>query len=199
MTKYILNSGGLKTRNDKGRLFFEEIIKELGDKPNVLMCFFAEKREDWESKFSNYRTLFQSAITTGQKIDFELAFPKTFIDQINRCDAIYIHGGDDFLLQFWLKGFNLPEIWEGKNVATNSASSSVLSVASWTCDWRECMEGLGILPIKFIPHFGSLSYGADDPRGPIDWAKAKEELEDFGDKSLPIYALPEGEFVVFER
>jgi len=37
-----------------------------------------------------------------------------------------------------------------------------------------------------------------DPRGSIDWESAKKELENFGDKSLPIYALEEGEFAIFE-
>ena len=54
------------------------------------------------------------------------------------------------------------------------------------------------MPIKFIPHYNS-NYGVDDPRGPIDWQKAKDELAKYGDKALPIYALEEGDFVVFER
>lgn len=59
------------------------------------------------------------------------------------------------------------------------------------------MDGMGILPIKFIAHFNS-EYGITDPRGPIDWKIAKIELENFGDRNLPVYALEEGEFEVFE-
>jgi hypothetical protein len=61
------------------------------------------------------------------------------------------------------------------------------------------MDGLGILPIKFIPHYKSETYGNDDTRGPIDWEKAYEDLADYGDKSLPIQALEEGDFVVLEK
>jgi len=57
------------------------------------------------------------------------------------------------------------------------------------------MDGFGILPIKFLPHFKS-SFGHDDPRGPIDWDKAYEELKNYKE-DLPIYALEEGEFKVF--
>ena len=39
----------------------------------------------------------------------------------------------------------------------------------------------------------------DDPRGPIDWGKAHEELAEFGDKNLPIHALEEGDFIVFKK
>jgi hypothetical protein len=61
------------------------------------------------------------------------------------------------------------------------------------------MDGMGILPIKFIPHYNS-AYGSDDPyRGRIDWKQAKNELMHYGDESLPIYAVEEGDFVVFEQ
>ena len=57
---------------------------------------------------------------------------------------------------------------------------------------------MGILPIKFIPHYQS-DFGRDDPRGPIDWAKAYQELAAFGDRSLPISAIPEGKFIIIEK
>jgi hypothetical protein len=59
------------------------------------------------------------------------------------------------------------------------------------------MDGLGILPMKFIAHYKS-SYGGNDPRGPIDWDKAYSELSKYGDTSLPIHALEEGHFIVIK-
>lgn len=50
---------------------------------------------------------------------------------------------------------------------------------------------------KFLAHYES-EFGADDPRGPIDWHAAKEELEAYHDKKLPVYALREGEFEILE-
>ena len=60
------------------------------------------------------------------------------------------------------------------------------------------MDGLGILPIKFLAHYKS-EYGADDPRGPINWESALEELKNYGDTSLPVHALKEGGYVVIEK
>jgi|GEM_PF-4484139 len=40
--------------------------------------------------------------------------------------------------------------------------------------------------------------GDEDLRGPIDWQKAYDELAAYGDTSLPIHALKEGEFVVIK-
>lgn len=196
MTKYVLNSGGVSKNTDKAKKFFQEVVTGLGNTPKILLCFFAIAREDWEAKYA--QDLQEIPELLGAEVDasFELALPETFVTQLKNCDAVYLHGGDDHLLQYWLKQFDLPKLWEGKVVTTNSASSNALSKYFWTCDWRACMDGLGILPIKFLPHFKS-SYGSTDLRGSIDWDKAYEELKNYKDTSLPIYALEEGDYQVF--
>jgi hypothetical protein len=55
MTKYILNSGGVKRYPDRKREFHQEMIKGLGSKPKILICSFAQAREDWETKFPGYQ------------------------------------------------------------------------------------------------------------------------------------------------
>ncbi len=197
MTKYVLNSGGVGRHPKLARKFFGEVFKDLGPSPKLLICCFAQPREDWESKFKidNDR---QELFPESQVPQLELAFPETLAEQVKACDAIYIHGGDDHLMQYWLKKFDIPNLWEGKVVATNSASSNALAKSFWTCDWRMNMDGLGILPIKFISHYQS-DYGIDDPRGAIDWDEAKQSQIVYGDTSLPIYSLKEGEYVVIEQ
>jgi hypothetical protein len=200
MTKYILNSGNAKKFPEKEKAFLEEILKDFDKKKlKFLICFFSQGREDWEKKFSSYQENLKELAGDDFELTFELAFPDDFEEQCKNSDVIFIPGGDDHLLQYWLKKFDLEKIWEGKVVATSSAGSSALTEHSWTCDWRKCMDGLGILPIKFIPHYKSETYGNDDTRGPIDWEKAYEDLADYGDKSLPIQALEEGDFVVLEK
>jgi hypothetical protein len=196
MTKYVLNSGGLRNEPELAKAFFTEVFKNLGNTPKLLICNFAKPREDWEEKFAQDEKM--DCLPDGVNPKFELAFPNTFVEQIKNSDAIYIHGGDDHLLQYWLQQFDLPAIWDGKVVATNSASSHALAKHFWTCDWRETMDGMGILPIKFLAHYQS-GFGTNDPRGPIDWEKALEELEQYADTSLPIHALNEGGYVVIEQ
>lgn len=197
MTKYVVNSGGIDKSVDKGRAFFSEVVEGLGSEPKFLLCSFAQPREVWEEKFSSYSLDFTAQMPHGVKPKFELAFPDTFTEQLKATNALYMAGGDDYLLQYWLKQFDLPAIWNGKVIATNSASSNALSKYYWTCDWRQCGDGLGVLPIKFLPHYMS-SYGLSDPRGPVDWARAKAELEDYGEPDLPVYALKEGGYKVFK-
>lgn len=197
MTKYILNSGGVRGYPELGKKFFAEVVAGLGNEPKLLICYFSQPREDWEEKYLGDKA---SADLFPDKVRpiFELAFPDKFKEQIQNCDAVYILGGDDHLLRYWLKQFDLPKIWEGKVVATNSSSSNLLAKHFWTCDWRETMYGFGILPIKFLSHYKS-TYGNDDSRGPIDWEAAYKELEKYGDKTLPIHALKEGEYLVIEQ
>jgi len=196
MIKYVVNSGGVKKYPEKANKYFAEILKDLGNNPKILMCFFATLREYWEEKYEENLKIIPDFFEKGITPSFELAFPDSFEKQIKESDVVYIHGGDDHLVQYWLKKFDLPKVWEGKVVATSSAASNALSKQFWTCDWRKCMDGLGILPIKFLSHFNS-DYGINDPRGPVDWNKGYKELENYGDKKLPIYALEEGDYKVF--
>lgn len=198
MTKYVLNSGNIKSYPDKQKKFFAEFVKGLGSKPKILIVLFSRPREIWEETYQGYETTMNDSAPDGVKAEFEMAVPDKFKQQVKTCDVVYILGGDDVLLRSWLEKYDLPKLWEGKVIATSSAGSDILVKHFWTCDWRKNMDGLGIIPIKFIPHYNS-DYGSDVPyRGPIDWGQAREELAEYGDKSLPIYAIEEGDFEVFE-
>lgn len=197
MTKYVLNSGGIKNAPELKKQFHQELIKDLGSTPKFVLCNFAQPREDWETKFPGYCVAILEDMPEGVTPSFELAMPDAFIEQCQNADVIYFHGGDDHLLGHWMSHYNKPSLFKDKVVATNSASSDMLSKHYWTCDWRKCEDGFGVLPIKFIPHYQS-DFGNDDPRGPIDWQKAYDELAAYSDTSLPIHALKEGEYIVIE-
>lgn len=197
MTKYVLNSGGVKNQPELKKQFHQELVKGLINAPKFLLCNFAQGREYWEPKFQGYSDVITEDMPDGVAPTFILAMPNDFVTQCGQADVIYFHGGDDYLLKNWMSNFNLADIFKDKVVATNSASSNMLATHYWTCDWRQCFDGFGILPVKFIPHYQS-DFGVDDPRGPIDWQKAYDELKAYGDTSLPIHALKEGEYNVFE-
>jgi hypothetical protein len=195
MTKYVLNSGGIRNEPERKKKFHLEIIKGLGKNPKVVMCNFAQGREYWEPKFQGYCDSFAEDMPDGVKPSFKMAMPADFAERCQWADVIYFMGGDDHLLQYWMKQYDLKKLFKDKVVATNSASSDMLVKHFWTNDWRHCADGFGILPIKFIPHFKS-DFGSADPRGPVDWDDAYKKLEAYGDTSLPIHALEEGEFIV---
>lgn len=197
MTTYVLNSGGWRNYPDRAKEFFAEVFKNSGNNPKVLVCLFAMPRDEWDVKYDQNIERIRKVLPEGIAPTFTLAEPASFPAQVMAADIVYITGGVDQLVLHWLKQFDLAKIFEGKTVATSSASSHALSTHFWSADWRMCLDGLGILPIKFLAHFKS-AYGSTDKRGPIDWDAAKAELEKCGDPKLPIHAMEEGRFVVLQ-
>lgn len=197
MIKYVVQSGGIRNQPELKKQFHQELAAGFGNTPKFLLCNFAQGREYWEQKFLGYSDSIRQDMPDGVEPSFVLAMPDQLIEQCQQADVIYFHGGDDHLIQYWMRQYDISNLFKDKVVATNSAGSNMLSTHYWTCDWRKCGDGLGILPIKFIPHFKS-QFGADDPRGPINWDKAKHDLMLYGDAGLPLYALQEGEYRIFE-
>lgn len=197
MTKYVMNSGGLKSQPEAAKAYFAELLKDLGKNPKLLWCFFATLPDDCDVRFNKYVELFQPYMPDGVDPLNENAEVDTFEEQVVRADAIYMHGGSIAPLYDILGKYDISKLFAGKSVGTNSASSMVLAQHAWSCDEREPADGLGLFPVKFLAHFKS-NYGSDDERGPIDWEAAYKELEEYADSSLPMYALEEGKFIVFE-
>lgn len=198
MTKYIMQSGGLKNQPDAAKEYFAELLEGFGDEPKLLWCFFATLPDDCNERFEKYTKLFKPFMPESVKPVHINATIENFEKEVEQADAIYLHGGSIRPLSDVLRKYNLDEIFDDKSVGTNSASSMVLAEHAWSCDRRTPTEGLGLFPIKFLAHYKS-DYGADDSRGPIDWEKAHDELINYGDTSLPMHALKEGEFIIMER
>jgi hypothetical protein len=198
MTKYIMQSGGLKSQPDSAKKYFAELLKGLGNKPKLLWCFFATLPDDCNERFKKYPKLFESYMPKGISPIHINATIENFEKEVSEVDAIYLHGGETKPLYDILKKYDLTKLFDNKSIGTNSASSMVLSKYAWSCNKRAPEEGLGIFPIKFLAHFKS-DYGSDDPRGPIDWGKAYDDMLNYGDASLPIHALKEGEFLIMKQ
>lgn len=182
----------------KAEAYFEELLCGLGSSPKLLWCFFATLPDPIEDRYEKYVDLFTPRLPIGLNVQHDCAQIETIEEQIINADAIYFHGGRvDPLVEIFGK-YDLTQLCKGKTVGTNSASTLMLAEHGWTCDERKCIDGLGIWPAKVLVHFDS-DYGSEDPRGPIDWEKAKLDLTTYGDKDLPVYALKEGEFVVFKK
>ncbi len=197
MTRYYIQSGGLNNAPKLRKRYHEDIISDAAQPRRFLLCNFAQGREYWEARYPGYCAMIRE--DTGRNdLEFKLAMPDSFEDQIAWADAVYMHGGDDHLAMFWLKKYDLKSLFENKIVATNSATSDALSVSFWPCDWRSVFDGLGLLPMKFIAHYGS-DWGSEEPRGPIDWGVAYVQLDEYGDGNVPVLALKEGEYAVFEN
>jgi hypothetical protein len=197
-THYILHGGNMDSSADRGKAFFEEITKDMAAPAKLLLCYYARPREGWERLFSLHSEIIRSFLPYKQPV-LEMAMPEVFADQSGKNDALVIFGGDSDLLYYRMNmtaDFLHP--WKGKTVAGTSAGAQLLADKYYSLSWRKVRDGLGVLPENILVHYGG-SYGADDPRGPIDWSRAEQELQAVAGKDQKIIKLQEGQFVTIEK
>ena len=196
MTKYILVGGADKSATSEQKSALSQAIwVEAQRPPNILSVLFSRPREDWESGYDSFRRYFTELF--GDAYDVQLAFPGTFDEQVKWADVIYIHGGDETLLAYWLSQYDLEKLFADKVVVGSSAGAEYLSAFFWTPDWREIKQGSALVNVSVIVHYSS-KYGTSDPRGRIDWPAMRVALKATYPK-LETHCIPEGEFVVVGR
>ncbi len=153
MTKYILHGGDAQIFNNENDLFFREILKDCPNNPKILLVYFAKevdripknKAEDVEHFEKNKES---------KQLSFEIASEEYFLNQINNSDIVYIHGGSTVKLMSVLSKFeNLQNHFKGKIVAGESAGANALSTICYSPSVDLVVKGLGILPVKIIPHY----------------------------------------------
>ncbi len=196
MTKYILLGGAdLSASGSQKASLAEEIKDSLDEQPKILSVPFALPRENWEQYYPTRKEYFGQLFSGNH--ESKMAQPQQFEEQIKWANTIWLHGGDETLLSYWLDKYDLKSLFSKKVVVGSSAGAEYLSATFNTPDWREIKKGRGFIDANVITHYGS-DYGLDDPRGPVDWVNMKSELEKF-DSSIKTYCLSEGDFAVFEK
>jgi len=180
LTKYILHGGFPLYQKQVNDAFFKEILTDLGEEVRILSVYFATNNgaqhfsEDIEQFIKNCGT---------KKLEFEMADENLFEKQLENFDVIYLRGGSSQQLLDKLKKFpDFSKYLNGKTVAADSAGVNALSTIFYSHRNGVCY-GLGILPIKFIPHF------IEENRNKLN--DVKPELETI--------MLPEYTFTILKR
>jgi len=195
MTKFVLSSGAIKnTPNFKK--FVGDIFKESDSRPKVLLCFFAEPREDWEDKFTIFSELIKKDIDNKISPELTLASQENFEQEIMNADIIYFYGGDFEILKHRLKQYNLRKLLQDKVVAGSSSGFAIFVKTFFDSDYRKVSYGLDFISIKTMPHFGEKI--TDPVRGELNWRKAEEELKNAEPKDLETTKIKAGEYKIFE-
>lgn len=192
MKKFILIGGYPHKAIDGGKALCEEMIKGFSGPIRILDCLFARPLENWEKAYQQDKEFFPKNLPNS-KLDIELAQPSVFLDQLEKTDVLYFRGGNTGVLMKALSQFpNWSEKLDGITIAGSSAGMDMLAQYCFNLDTLQLEDGLGLLPIKTIPHWKS-DYNAPN----IDWDDAKQSLSQYKE-DLPIVTLGEGEFKVFE-
>jgi len=170
-TKFILHGGFQKGKTDEdNRDFYTEILKGVSERATVLLVPFAKDFERRPASISKVRAEFEHVKST-RKLAFEIANEKDFIEQIRLADVVYFHGGISEKLLETLSGYpELEKAVQGKVVAGESAGANVLGRFFYSPYANSVFEGLGVLPIKIIPHYKKEFAGKLDSVG-LDFEK----------------------------
>lgn len=194
MTKYILAGGFIHRAPDGGQAFCQELVAGFGQgRPvKILNCLFARNPESWADKLLENREYFSRYLDNFELI---LADPERFTAQVKEADVILLQGGyTRVLMEKLLNNPDWTRYLDGKTVAGSSAGGEVIAKYYCVLKTGRIGDGLGLLPIKFVPHWQA-DY-ADDEVSDIDWQAEYQKIKEY-QEDLPIYTLTEGQFVVF--
>jgi peptidase E len=190
MTKFILLGGYLSRAQDGGKSFADELVKGFGDSPKILLCFFARPQETWRHIFEKELAAFR-AYMPNKNPEIKLAHTDTYTEQVRWADVIYMRGGiTDNLIEVLKRDLSWTKELDGKTLAGSSAGADAIATHHFNLDTKTVGSGLGLLPVKVIPHWKSDYHGPD-----FDWDAAYEQLKSHG-PNLPILTLAEGQFEI---
>ncbi len=153
-TKLILHGGfNVEKKDEDNSSFYKEILKDAPENASILLIPFAKDAD--RISLATQKVASEFTQNKWQKnINVVVASEKDFLSQLQVAEVVYFHGGVSSKLLDALKSYSkLGERLKGKIVAGESAGANVLGRFFYSPYVDSVFEGLGILPIKIIPHY----------------------------------------------
>lgn len=166
-TKFILHGGfNPGQENENNTDFYTEILKDAPEGANILLVPFAKDEDRIVPATTKVSAeLHRNKWQEGIAID--VATPENFLEKLNSAHVVYFHGGASLKLLEALKNYpDLKEYLAGKIIAGESAGANVWSTSFFSPKANEVFGGLGLLPIKMIPHYKEEYQGKLDATNP---------------------------------
>lgn len=186
---FILHGGMTSEDNPHNDSFFIEFGNRLQNGAAVLYVGFA-RETDAEQQEVYERDKQQILNHTDKHLQVEKANLSTFAEQLSKVDAVYVTGGSSKVLKERLETCpNFTQLLAGKLYAGSSAGVNVLSQYHTSAYADGLQQGLGILPICIMAHYGNPEFNATEER--------KSLFSDYID-DYELILLPECEWVVNE-
>ncbi|MEA1925786.1 MAG: Type 1 glutamine amidotransferase-like domain-containing protein [Patescibacteria group bacterium] len=152
-TKFIIHGGYAGRSNSENDKFYKEILKDVPNSTKILLVYFAKEKDAYQQMEKEDTFLFNKN-KENKKISFEIATKESFVEQINKSDVIFLHGGKTPKLINILKECpDFRELIDGKVVAGESAGAYALSSCYYSKSEKGLFEGLGFVPVKIICHY----------------------------------------------
>lgn len=194
MTKYILVGGRVHGSADGGEAFVRELVKDINHTPKILICLFAVEKDQWKERFKGDQEFFGKFL---KDFTLELAEENKFTEQVKNTDILFIRGGYTRpLMELLSKDLSWVKEIDNKIIAGTSAGAEAIAKYYFVTKTNRNGEGLGLLPIKFIPHWKSAYFDGEEQN--IDWDKIYNDFKNYKE-DLDLLVLREGEFKVFNK
>lgn len=157
MTKIILHGGFTRDDNELNRSYYREITKGLEKNATILVVLFARERKEYPALMKE--EVHKLAQSTDKHLNMVQADEKDFVEQIKKSKAVVIRGGDTSkLMEVFRQCPEFMDMVKGKVLAGSSAGAYLLSRYYHSATHDKVFEGLGILPIRIICHYGSKEF-----------------------------------------
>lgn len=159
-TTLLLHGGRLKLKDSRNNSYFHELVKGLEDGDQVLFIGFARRDESDRKEVYEREKGFLLA-QTDKSITVINATYENLIKQIRAAKVVHITGGESpELVKDLLKYPDFLPSLAGKLVGGSSAGACLFSKYYWYGEENVVYEGLGVLPIRLVVHYGSSEYKA---------------------------------------
>ncbi len=155
MTKFVLHGGFAKEKApiQENDAFFQEMVKDTPENVKILLVYFAEREEMIELRIEQDKKSFTKNLGSKSPV-FKVASKKTFIEDCEWSDVIYLHGGKTTKLMEVLSIYHdLGQVFKDKIVGGDSAGANALAQLFYSKNSKVIGEGLRILPFKTLVHY----------------------------------------------
>lgn len=195
MTTYILAGGADRSHSS----FMEDVARVVSmkvAKPRVLGVWFSGDEERASRRFPEFRDYILSHFPTGS--NYERAEHDRFLDQVERSDVIYFHGGSSAALMSAMERYgSIEAVMKDKIVIGSSAGAAYLADYYWSPTRYEIGRGSSTLDVAVVAHYGSPGFN-EMTFEPGYWERAAKLVREASGKD-EVLLLPEGTFAVIEK
>jgi len=193
MTRYLLYGGNDRAYEGFASSVLHEIYR-ANVQPVVLSCMFSVADDKAEEKFISWKQWWQ--VKGADFRNYTLANKIDFLDQLERADVVFLHGGDnDLLIDSLYKYQNIEDHFKGKLIIGSSAGANFLARAFYSRSYGGWRPGSGIVPYNILVH-----YGVSEQDNPINWSTSEAAIAEFnGSNPKDIVRIHEGDYFVYEN
>ncbi|MCL2037418.1 Type 1 glutamine amidotransferase-like domain-containing protein [Candidatus Saccharibacteria bacterium] len=196
MTTYIL-TGGWDHLYPNYLENLAKFILQQKPEPRILQCAFAKPENEQSELYNIFEPLFYQYF--GEDVEVENANIDHYLEQLERADVFYIHGGElERLLEILPDAATVRRLFANKIIIGSSAGAMYLAAKSIGYYSENGMnDGAGVLPVGVLVHYGAI---ANDRGITMDyWRKSVQDLIDVLPDDMLVLPLTEGSMTIIER